>query len=252
MNFPGIVNIVTSTMKKHNSEILTGLGIAGMLATTILAVRATPKACLDIEDATEDKGERLTKIETVKVAGKYYIPAAITCVVSTACLIGASTMSARRSAALATAYTVTETALREYKEKTAELVGERKEKEIREAVIQDKLDKTPVPDTNGVVITGHGDTLCYDVFGGRYFKSSMEFLKQAVNDLNERLLQDGYVSLNDFFDFADLDQQKLGDDLGWDSRNGQVRISFSSHLAWGKVPCLVVDFSVDPKYDYYH
>lgn len=252
MNFPGIVNTVTVAMKKHSSEILTGLGIAGMLATTVLAVRATPKACSDIEDATKDKGEHLTKIETVKVAGKHYIPAAITCVMSAACLIGASTVSARRSAALATAYTVTETALREYKEKTAELVGERKEKEIREAVIQDKLNNSPIPDTNGIVITGHGDTLCYDVFGGRYFKSSMEFLKQAVNDLNEQLLQDGYVSLNDFFDLADLDPQKKGDDFGWDSRNGQVRISFGSQLAWGKVPCLVLDFSVEPRYDYYH
>lgn len=252
MNFSSIMNAAGGMMKKHSPEILTGLGIAGMIATTLMAVRATTKANWDLEDAEYDKGRELTKIETIKIGGKRYIPAILTGTVSIACLIGATSVSIRRSAALATAYTVTETALREYKDKTAEIVGERKEKEIREAVIQDKLDRTPVPDTNGVVITGHGDTLCYDVFGGRYFKSSMEFLKHAVNDLNERLLQEGYVSLNDFFERADLDPQKMGDDLGWDTRNGQVRISFGSQLAWGKVPCLVVDFSVDPRYDYYH
>lgn len=252
MNFSKIVNSTVSAMKKHSPEILTGLGIAGMLATTVMAVRATPKALCDIEAAELDKEDSLTKIEVVKVAGKHYIPAAITGAASVACLIGATTVNVRRSAALATAYTLTETALREYRDKTAEIVGERKEKQIREAINQDRLDNTPVPDTNGIVITGHGDTLCYDVFGGRYFKSSMEFLKQAVNDLNEQLLQEGYVSLNDFFERADLDPQKRGDDLGWDTRNGQVRVQFGSQLAWGKVPCLVLDFSVEPRYDYYH
>lgn len=252
MAFSGIINSMAAVAKKHSPEIMTGLGIAGMIATTIMAVRATPKACKDIEDAKNDKGECLTKIEVIRVAGKNYIPAAVTGVVSIACLISATSVSVHRNAVLATAYGVTETALREYREKTRDIVGDRKEKEIREAVIQDKLNNSPIPDTNGIVITGHGDTLCYDVFGGRYFKSSMEYLKQAVNDLNEQLLQDGYVSLNDFFDLADLDPQKKGDDFGWDSRNGQVRISFGSQLAWGKVPCLVLDFSVDPRYDYYH
>ena len=47
-------------MVKRSPEILTGIGIAGMITTTILAVRATPKALTIIDDAAYDKRQELT------------------------------------------------------------------------------------------------------------------------------------------------------------------------------------------------
>ena len=38
------VNRVGFKLKKHSPEILTGIGIAGMISATVMAVRATPKA----------------------------------------------------------------------------------------------------------------------------------------------------------------------------------------------------------------
>ncbi len=35
-----------TSIKKHSPEILTGIGIAGMITTTVMAVRATPKIIL--------------------------------------------------------------------------------------------------------------------------------------------------------------------------------------------------------------
>ena len=41
---------VRTAMKKHSPEILTGIGIAGMITTTVMAVKATPKALILLEE----------------------------------------------------------------------------------------------------------------------------------------------------------------------------------------------------------
>ena len=43
-------NTVKAGTIKHSPEILTGVGIAGMITTTVLAVKATPKALRLIDD----------------------------------------------------------------------------------------------------------------------------------------------------------------------------------------------------------
>lgn len=119
MNKQVITNTLKSlqkTMRKHSPAILTGIGIAGMVATTVMAVRATPKALRMVDDKEIEDGKRLTTSEIIKTTWKCYIPAAVTGVCSAACIIGASSISARRNAALVTAYTISETALKEYKD----------------------------------------------------------------------------------------------------------------------------------------
>lgn len=52
MNKPNVMaalNSIKIAASKHSPEILTGLGIAGMITTTVLAVKATPKALVLIE-----------------------------------------------------------------------------------------------------------------------------------------------------------------------------------------------------------
>ena len=183
-------------LKKHSPEILTGIGIAGMIATTISAVKATPKAPRLIDEKEIQENKRLTTAEVVLTTWKCYIPAAVTGALSVACLIGASAVSLKRNAALATAYTISETALKDYREKAVEVVGEKKEQAIRDAIAKDKLAGNPVDDKQ-IVMTGSGDTLCYDVLSGRYFKSDIEKIRKAINDLNRDMLSEQYVSLND-------------------------------------------------------
>ena len=68
-----------TAIKKHSPEILTGIGIAGMLTTTVMAVRATPKALILIEERKEEIGaEKLEAMDMVKTTWACYIPAAIT------------------------------------------------------------------------------------------------------------------------------------------------------------------------------
>lgn len=235
---------------KHSPGILTGIGIAGMISTTIFAVRATPKALKLIDQKMEeDNVDELTPVETIKVAWKCYIPAVITGVTSTACLIGASSVNAKRNAALATAYTLSETALKEYKDKVIETIGEKKEKIIREKIDQDHLDQKPLSKSN-VIFTDKGNTLCFDYHSGRYFKSDIDHIKRARNELNRRLVGNGYVSLNDFYDELDLEHTKMGYELGWDLDDGNVEIEFSAQLANDETPCIVINYEVAPHHNF--
>lgn len=239
-----------TAIKKHSPEILTGIGIAGMLTTTVMAVRATPKALILIEERKEEIGaEKLEAMDMVKTTWACYIPAAITGTLSVACLIGASSVNARRNAALATAYTLSESALKDYQGKVIDMFGEKKNEAVKDAVAKDKVEKNPVV-TREVIITEKGNTLCYDAISGRYFKSDIEKIKKAECELNRQMLDDMYVSLNDFYYEIGLDSVKLGDELGWNVDSGYIDLSFSSQLASDGTPCLVIDYSVAPRYDY--
>lgn len=254
LNLKAIARSMGMALQKHSPEILTGIGIAGMVTTTILAVRATPKALLLIQEAEEVKHQNtdasaLTPVETIKAAWLCYVPAAVTGVLSMTCLIGASSVNLRRNAALATAYTLSESALKEYREKVVEAIGEKKEQAVQDAVAKERISKSPVTNQE-VIITEKGNTLCYDVISGRYFKSDIEKLKRAANDLSRRMLDEGYISLNDFYYEIALPETKLGDELGWHVDNGLVDLRFSSQLAEDGTPCLVIDYQIAPKYDY--
>lgn len=239
-----------TAIKKHSPEILTGIGIAGMITTTVMAVRATPKALILIEERKEEIGaEKLEAMDMVKTTWACYIPAAITGTLSVACLIGASSVNARRNAALATAYTLSESALKDYQGKVIEMFGEKKNEAVKDSVAKDKVEKNPVV-TREVIITEKGNTLCYDAISGRYFKSDIEKIKKAECELNRQMLDDMYVSLNDFYYEIGLDSVKLGDELGWNVDSGYIDLSFSSQLASDGTPCLVIDYSVAPRYDY--
>lgn len=248
-NVTQLINSLQTGLKKHSPEILTGLGIAGMITTTVLAVKATPKALRLMEDAEYDKGEPLTVGEKVKTTWKCYIPAVATGAVSTACLIGASSVNLKRNAALATAYKLSETAFSEYREKVVETIGEKKEQVVKEKVAKAKVENNPVSKSE-VIITEKGNTLCYDAAIGRYFKSDIEKIKQAVNVVNREMTYNMYVSLNEFYSELGLPHVELGDELGWNMDEGLIDISFTSQIADDGTPCIVLNYAIAPRYDY--
>lgn len=196
-NVMKIFNTVKKAVEKKSPEILIAFGIAGMITTTVLAVKATPKAMEKIKEVEKNKKEefdrdhgyseldtmfKLTKPEVVKATWKCYIPAAISGATSIACIVGANTVHSKRNAAIATAYKLSEKALTEYKEATIEEVGKEKAKAIKDRVAQKQLDNNPVNDSQ-VIITGNGKQLCYDGVSGRYFESSIQEIETAVNKM---------------------------------------------------------------------
>ena len=250
-NITQFIKDVRLSMSKHSPEILLAVGIAGMVTTTILAVKATPKAINLIEEKKrEEDRDTLTIGETVKTTWKCYIPAVFTGATSIACLVGSRSVQAKRTAALATAYKISETALTEYREKVVQTIGEKKEKFIREEIAGDKVEKIPVKEST-IYMTGDGSTTFLDPLSERHFLSDINTVKKAQNDLNERMLKDifGYVSVNEFYDEIGLPRTSIGDEIGWCVTKGKIDIDFSSRIDDGK-PVIVLDYRVAPRWDY--
>lgn len=243
------IKTAKAAVTKHSPEILTGIGIAGMITTTVLAVKATPKALMLLEDAQYEKGEPLTTPEKVKVAWKPYVPAAITGVLSTTCLIGASATNYRRNAALATAYQVAATTLADYKEQVVESIGEKKEKVIREKVAQKKIDKNPEVAQN-VIVTGTGDVLFVEPVSMRSFTADIEKVRKIFNDLNYRMVvgMEEYISLSELYDELGLPRTSVSDELGWNlGKDGQIEYEFHACTTTDNKPAFMIEYYVAPR-----
>lgn len=249
-------NDVLRVLRRKSPEILTGIGIGGMVTSTVLAVRATPEAMRRIEARKkEEKHSRLTVAQTVQAAWTCYIPSGLAGAAGMACIIGANTINGRRNAALTAAASIAETSLREYRSKALEVIGEEKEASIREAVDRDRIESDPPKERNRelpVVEGMAGQTLCYDSMFGRYFHSDVETLKRVENKLNRQMatMSEPYISLNEFYSEIGLPAVDIGEELGWNVDSGMIDLYFTSQLVNGKTPCLVMSHTVPPRYDY--
>lgn len=241
-----------SAISQHSPEILMGVGIAGMITTTVIAVKATPKALKIIEaKKKEEQKEELTPVETVKATWKCYIPTVVTGAASVTCLIGSASVSARRTAALAAAYQIADSTLNDYKERIKEVVGERKAEAVQAKVSEKKLEENPVGN-NTVILTGKGKTLCMDYYSGQYFESDIDSIYRAINTVNAEMLRDtfGYVSLNDVYDELGLRHTAVGDEVGWNIMGGTIEVEISSCITDDNQTCAVMHFKRAPKYDF--
>ena len=245
----GIMNI-RGFISKNAPQILTGLGISGMIGSTILAVKVTPKA-LDLIAAKKEelKTDELTFVETIKTAWKPYIPAGVLCISSACCLIGATSINTKRQAALATAYSLSEKAFSTYKDKVIETIGEKKEKKIRDEIAQDKVSKDN-GEKRQIIVTPSGQTLCMDSISGRYFRSDLDTIRKAVNELNREMLTSNYISLNKFYSSIGLDGIKDGDYIGWNVDKGLLELDFDACITDTDEPCIVIDYNIMPHNDY--
>ena len=242
MNVGQIGKAILAGMKKYAPSILTGVGIGGMLGGTVLACSETPKALEQIKKQEKVKDKIFEGV-------KAYWPAALVEAASITCIIFANNVSLKRQAAALAAATLSDTRLKEYREAVRKKFGDKKAEEVKDQVAKDILQNKPINEQT-VIYTGNGDHWCFDAVGGRPFKSSIEKVRQAVNNLNKKLLIEGSASLNDFYDELGLKPSKSGDILGWNaSTSGDLlEVDFSSQLTEDGIPCLVLDYSVAPTY----
>lgn len=229
-------------LSRNATHILTGASIAGLITTVIMAVHATPKAMYILEDLRADYDGPPTVKTIVKSCWKVYAPSFIMGVVTAACIISSDTIGTRRNAALAGLYSVSETALKTYQEKVVETIGEEKEKNIRKKFREEKIQKTALKNLEK---TPYGDDLCFESITGRYFLSDMQHIRAVVNDVNEKILMDGEITLNEYFERLGLDGVIMGNDLGW-TLEDRLEIDFGSCLYSDGTPCLYLDYKKHP------
>lgn len=237
--------------KEYSPEILIGTGVVGMMTSTVLAVRATPKALSLMEDHKSDIGVTyLTRKEIVELTWKQYIPAAGIGIVSAACIVLGTTKNVKRNAALATVYALSENTLKEYQRKTKEIIGEEKAKEIDTEVAKARCKEVPVivedNDSAYITYTGYGDTLIYDTFSGRYFRSTATAVERAVNQVNKHIFNDYLMTVNDFYNEINVPTIGAGNLIGWKSDKDMMEISFDSDVDTNGNPYLVLTYVTRP------
>ena len=247
MSTPVWLRHISRAVNSNSSTILSGAAIAGVAATAILTAKATLKAKrrMEASPTVDWKDPR----EKISECWKFYIPPVLAGSATVACIIGAHQIGLRRNAALLGAYTLADTAFREYKEEVLEQLGRTKEQKVTDEIARKKIEGNPVSDAQ-VIITGGGDQLCYDMLTGRYFKSDIETIRKAANDINREIVSGNmYASLNEFWALLGLGSTVVGEELGFNLENF-IDLVFSSHLADDGRPCLAVGFTQLPNKEY--
>lgn len=233
----------------NSPAILTAVAVVGVVTTAILAAKASPKAHMDILNQESEQTDPLIFTDKVLLTYKYFIPAVAVGTATIACVIGANTISTKRSAALASAFGLTELAFKEYRETVVEHIGDKKEERIHDDVVKKAVDRT-APFTDQIILAGSGKSLFMDYFSGRYFESDMESVRRAVNDVNAQIHDDMYASLNDFYQRVGLDSSRVGEEMGW-THDAMLEVRYSATLTPNNQPCVVVDYVKQPVRDYF-
>ena len=237
-------------IKRNSSTILTVVGAAGVIATGVMAGKATIKAIDLLDQAQIEKGEELTKFEKVKVAAPSYIPAVLVGTSTIACIFGANILNKRHQAGLMSAYALLNQTHKEYKNKVRDMVGEDGELEIRQELAKDKYEPSEVDSEDD------GKELFYESYSRRYFRATNETVLRAQYEINKAMQDVGGVSLNVYFRLLGLEETEYGDYLGWSA--GQIMDTYwASWIDFEKekvvmddgLECSIVNV-LEPLYDY--
>lgn len=235
--------------RRNASTILTCVGGAGVVATSVMAVKATPKALVLLEEAKEEKGEELTKLEVVNVAGPAYIPAVLVGASTIACIFGANVLNKRKQASLMSAYALLDSSYKEYKNKIEQVYGEGANTHIQEEIAKDKYEESDVT-------IAEDKQLFYDEFSGRYFESTLAEVLQAEYAINKQIAEWGSAYLNDYYELLGI-QTDYGDYLGW-SACGLYEMYWNQWLDFGHhkailddgLECTIITFFQEPIPDF--
>lgn len=232
----------------NSPAVLSGLAVAGTVATAYLTGRASFRAAQILDDhetlVIQQHEEPLTAKEKLYFTWRLYVPAVATGVATVACIVAANQVGARRAAALVSAYALSERAFEEYKDKIVEKVGDRKEQTYRDEIAQERIAKHPPPEE--MIWDEDGNSvLCCDLFTGRYFLSSMEQIRRAENDVNYMVNNNYYASLTDFYERIGLPATSMSDDFGWNA-DKLLELRFTSALSPLGKPVLAFEFTVMP------
>lgn len=158
------------------STILTCIGAIGVVVTSVATAKVTPKAVQLLEEAKAEKGEDLTILEKVKVAGPVYIPPVALGLSTIACIFSANMLDKRTQASMAGAYALLDNSYKEYKRKVKDIYGEEADSQIKEAVAKDQYEEQED-------ILPEGTQLFFDYNTCKYFNATLdEVLQKFTTD----------------------------------------------------------------------
>ena len=207
-------------LRRSSPTILTVLGIAGVVGTTVMSIKATPKAMKLIKAKKDELNtDKLTPTELVQATWKCYIPTALIGAGTIACIIGIGVMDKRNQAALTSAYAMLNESYKQYRQAAKKVYGEDADNKIhaemaKDAMVADgcwgyqvyNMDMDPESEQK----------LFYDLTSKKYFTTTMAAVLNAQYHVNRNLALRGDCSLNEYLSFLGIDEVDKGDEIGWD------------------------------------
>lgn len=246
-------------IKRASPTILTVISSVGVVGTTILAVRATPKAIRLLEEKERDKHGEIGKLEAFFTVAPTYIPTVVIGGATIACMFGANVLNKRQQASIAGAYALLNGSYKQYKEAAKEVFGEDADKKIQAKKAEKVAIYSPSFANNLNVYDpkdgiDEEELLFYDSFGERYFTSTMAAVLSAEYAINRNLQIRGYVYLGELYDFLGLDRIAGDEAIGWDccdmvENYDYAWIEFENRLTdlGDGIQCYIVDAVSEPE-----
>ena len=250
--FVSVYNGVKGQVQKHSPEILMGVGVVGVVTSTIMACKATMKLN-DILEESKEKRDIIKEVENnpdykdqyspedakkdlainyvqtgMKIV-KLYTPAVVLGGASLGCLLASNDILRKRNAALSAAYMTVDKSFKEYRNRVTERFGEEVEKEIRYGIKAEQLETTVVDeDGNETTVTDTVKTMDPTLYSdyARFFDAAspcwqndpeynLMFLKAQQQYANDLLRAKGRLFLNDVYDMLGIEKTKAGQVVGW-------------------------------------
>jgi hypothetical protein len=226
--------------QKNSPGFLFGVGVVGMVGSTVLACRATLKVDEVLEESQaklklaktlehNDYSERdrrkdisVIYVRTGVSIVKLYGPAIVIGGLSITALTKSHNILNKRNAAITAAYAALEKGFNEYRARVVEKYGVEQDRNFRYGTQQVEVVD---PDTNKkkiVTRVGPGDPSIYARFfdnGSTSWSKEPEynliFLKCQQNYANDLLRARGHVFLNEVYDMLGIPRSKAGAVVGW-------------------------------------
>ena len=210
-------------IKKNAGTILSVMGSIGVVATAITAARAAPKAIKLLDDAREEKGSKLSKMEIAQIGFKTYLPVGLVSAATITCIMSANVLSRNKQANITSAYALLDQSYKDYRRKVIEMYGEETDHKIIEAIAVDRAKEVHISasymfdnvDLSLDDLYGK-PVLWYEEYSKRFFEATLEQILSAEYHLNRNYILRGCATINEMYDFFGLDPVEWGDDLGWE------------------------------------
>lgn len=236
-------------LKAHSPTILTVIGSTGVVITAVLAVKGTPKALKLIEEAKMTKGDELTVGETVQAAWKPYIPAAISCVSTILCIVGANYLNIQKQKNLMSAYMLLDNAFKEYRNRVSERYGEEVDEEFSHDLVHKQLEEM-----EGI----YTETLFFEFNSMRFFEASIHKVLQAECKAKLQFAQYEHLTLNDYYSYLGIEPSPYGEAMGWSKYQMQteehvddLEFTYERVIMSNGIVCYNIITNVSPTMDHF-
>lgn len=256
---PKIATKALLKLKQHQPLILTCIGGAGVIITTITAITATTKASKLLSKVQEAKEEKLTKREIIRTVAPIYIPTVLIGLSTITCIFAANALNVKKQASITSAYALINQSFKKYRDKVKELYGEETDIHIRQEIAKSKFTEMdpelcvyPVNGLEDVFEEGE-KVLFYDEYSNRTFEASILAVQAAEYHLNRNFVLRGTADLNEFYSFLGLPETKYGSTVGWSMAYGYSWIDFEHEKVLmddGTLECYMIQPMFSPDADF--